>query len=47
LGIVIAVKVREIIRLIEAEGWFLHHETGSHRQYKPAAKKGVIGRDGG
>ena len=32
------VKVREIIRLIESDGWFLDRTRGSHRQYKPAAR---------
>lgn len=35
-------KVREIIRLIEADGWY-HVETGgSHRQYKHATKAGRV-----
>ena len=27
-------KVREIIKLIEADGWYLVTTAGSHRQYK-------------
>ncbi len=27
-------KVREIIKLIEHEGWCLHTARGSHRQFK-------------
>jgi predicted RNA binding protein YcfA (HicA-like mRNA interferase family) len=27
-------KIRDIIRLIEAEGWYLVETKGSHRQYK-------------
>ncbi|TAJ23896.1 MAG: type II toxin-antitoxin system HicA family toxin [Nitrospirae bacterium] len=27
-------KIRDIIRLIEADGWFLVVTKGSHRQYK-------------
>jgi len=27
-------KIRDIIRLIEAEGWYLIETKGSHRQYK-------------
>jgi len=34
-------KVREVIKLIEADGWYLDRTRGSHRQYKHPAKKGV------
>jgi predicted RNA binding protein YcfA (HicA-like mRNA interferase family) len=27
-------KIRDIIKLIEAEGWYLVETEGSHRQYK-------------
>jgi len=27
-------KIRDIIKLIEAEGWYLVETRGSHRQYK-------------
>ena len=27
-------KIRDIIRLIEGEGWYLVETKGSHRQYK-------------
>jgi predicted RNA binding protein YcfA (HicA-like mRNA interferase family) len=27
-------KIRDIIRLIEAEGWYLVETKGSHREYK-------------
>jgi predicted RNA binding protein YcfA (HicA-like mRNA interferase family) len=36
------VKVREIIRLIEDDGWFLVATRGSHRQYKHAFKPGRV-----
>jgi len=36
------VKVREIIRLIESDGWFLDRTRGSHRQFKHATKRGVV-----
>ena len=36
------VKVREIIRMIEADGWYLDRTRGSHRQYKHASKRGVV-----
>ena len=35
-------KVREIIRLIEQDGWFLVRTKGSHRQYKHPAKPGRV-----
>ena len=35
-------KVREIIRLIEDDGWFLARTRGSHRQFKHPAKKGLV-----
>jgi predicted RNA binding protein YcfA (HicA-like mRNA interferase family) len=31
-------KVREAIRLLEADGWFLVATRGSHRQYKHPTK---------
>ena len=35
-------KVREIIKLIEADGWYLAATRGSHRQYKHPAKPGRV-----
>jgi predicted RNA binding protein YcfA (HicA-like mRNA interferase family) len=35
-------KVREVIRLIEKDGWLLISEEGSHRQYKHAVKTGRV-----
>lgn len=35
-------KVREIIRLIEADGWYLVVTKGSHRQYKHPTKHGRV-----
>ena len=35
-------KVRDIIKLIEADGWYLVDTPGSHRQYKHAAKTGRV-----
>jgi len=35
-------KLRDIIKLIEADGWFLIDTKGSHRQYKHPAKKGRV-----
>ena len=35
-------KVREIIRLIEQDGWWLVRTRGSHRQYKHLIKRGLV-----
>ena len=35
-------KIREVIRLIEQDGWFLVRTRGSHRQYHHAAKPGTV-----
>ncbi len=35
-------KVREIIRMIEKDGWYLVNTRGSHRQYKHPHKPGRV-----
>ena len=35
-------KVRDIIKLIEKDGWTLARQRGSHRQYKHPLKKGIV-----
>jgi predicted RNA binding protein YcfA (HicA-like mRNA interferase family) len=35
-------KVREIIRLIEADGWYRIKSKGGHRQYKHPVKCGRV-----
>ncbi len=35
-------KVREIIRVIEEDGWWLVRTRGSHRQYKHPIKRGLV-----
>jgi predicted RNA binding protein YcfA (HicA-like mRNA interferase family) len=35
-------KVREVIQLVEADGWFLVATRGSHRQYKHPRKPGRV-----
>ena len=35
-------KFREIIRLIEADGWTLTRQRGSHRQYSHPSKPGKV-----
>ena len=36
------VKVRELIRLIEDDGWFLVRTRGSHRQFHHPTKPGTV-----
>ncbi|MCL4369878.1 MAG: type II toxin-antitoxin system HicA family toxin [Chloroflexi bacterium] len=35
-------KVRDAIKLIEADGWYLVVQKGSHRQYKHPVKSGRV-----
>jgi len=35
-------KVREAIKLIEGNDWYLARTRGSHRQYKHLQKKGLV-----
>lgn len=35
-------KFREIVRLIEADGWQLARQRDSHRQYKHPTKPGLV-----
>ena len=35
-------KVRDLIRLIEADSWFLVRTTGSHRQFHHPVKPGTV-----
>ncbi|MEP7253287.1 MAG: type II toxin-antitoxin system HicA family toxin [Ginsengibacter sp.] len=35
-------KTREIIKIIEADGWYEVRQSGSHRQYKHTQKKGLV-----
>jgi predicted RNA binding protein YcfA (HicA-like mRNA interferase family) len=34
--------VREIIKVIEADGWYLARQRGSHRQFKHPTKPGLV-----
>jgi predicted RNA binding protein YcfA (HicA-like mRNA interferase family) len=36
------VKVREVIRLLEADGWVLVTTKGSHRQFKHPVRPGRV-----
>lgn len=35
-------KTKEIIKIIETDGWFEVRQKGSHRQYKHPIKKGLV-----
>ena len=35
-------KVREVIKRLQAEGWYLSRTRGSHRQFKHRAKPGLV-----
>ena len=35
-------KIRDIIKQIEKDGWTLHSTRGSHRQFKHPAKPGRV-----
>ena len=37
-----AVKVREVIKLLRKDGWYLARTRGSHRQYKHSEKPGLV-----
>lgn len=35
-------KVKELIALLEADGWFLVRTKGSHRQFHHPTKRGTV-----
>ncbi|MFY7839064.1 MAG: type II toxin-antitoxin system HicA family toxin [Lacibacter sp.] len=35
-------KARDVVKLIEEDGWFLVRQRGSHKQYKHKIKKGLV-----
>jgi predicted RNA binding protein YcfA (HicA-like mRNA interferase family) len=41
-GGVFTVKVRELIKLLDRDGWYLVRTRGSHRQYKHPVKRGLV-----
>jgi predicted RNA binding protein YcfA (HicA-like mRNA interferase family) len=36
------VKVRDVIKMLEDNGWFEVRQRGSHRQFKHASKPGLV-----
>lgn len=37
-----SMKVREVIKQLEANGWYLDRTKGSHRQFKHPARLGAV-----
>ncbi len=35
-------KIKEAIKMIVAEGWFMVRKKGSHRQYKHTDRRGLV-----
>lgn len=35
-------KVKEVIKILEADGWYLARTKGSHRQFKHDDKAGTV-----
>ncbi len=35
-------KVSEILKMLSKDGWYLHKQRGSHRQFKHQSKKGKV-----
>ena len=35
-------KAKELIKLIEKDGWYIVRQKGSHKQYKHPHKKGLV-----
>lgn len=35
-------RIREVVKLIENDGWYLERAKGDHRQYKHPVKKGLV-----
>jgi len=35
-------KVSDVLRMLKEDGWYLHDQKGSHRQFKHLTKKGKV-----
>ena len=42
MGIITTVNSKQVIKLLEAEGWQLARVKGSHHQFKHAYKPGLV-----
>jgi predicted RNA binding protein YcfA (HicA-like mRNA interferase family) len=38
----VRVKVREVVRVLREDGWYLARTRGSHHQYRHSEKKGLV-----
>jgi predicted RNA binding protein YcfA (HicA-like mRNA interferase family) len=38
----VSVKVRDVIKRLETDGWYLARVRGDHRHYKHPTKKGIV-----
>jgi predicted RNA binding protein YcfA (HicA-like mRNA interferase family) len=36
------IKIRDLLRVLDEDGWYLVMQRGSHRQYKHPSKKGLV-----
>lgn len=36
------VKIRDVIKKLEADGWTVDRQRGSHRQFKHSSKAGLV-----
>jgi predicted RNA binding protein YcfA (HicA-like mRNA interferase family) len=41
-SIMVEVKVREVIKEVEGDGWYFVRQKGSHRIYKHPSKPGIV-----
>jgi predicted RNA binding protein YcfA (HicA-like mRNA interferase family) len=37
-----AIKFKEVMKMLEDDGWYFVRQRGSHRQYKHPLKKGLV-----
>ena len=35
-------KAKEVIKLLEKDGWFFDRQTGNHKIFKHTSKKGIV-----
>jgi predicted RNA binding protein YcfA (HicA-like mRNA interferase family) len=35
-------KIRDVLRLLRDDGWYLARQRGSHQQYKHPMKRGLV-----
>jgi predicted RNA binding protein YcfA (HicA-like mRNA interferase family) len=42
LGVERIVKIRDVVKMLEDDGWSVVRQRGSHRQFKHATKPGLV-----